>query len=158
MAAIPFAIWAFTALVAMQEGKAADGSLLAISKFLHSPRLETRIQAANALGALGTRAKSRIPMLIAMLKDTETNGVWAACNALGRVGEATDKVVTALLDVVGHKDPNKASAAVTALGTLRANTTRVTDTLDKMRDNKELDHNLRGVIDQALVDLKKPKK
>lgn len=155
----PLAIWAYTALVAMQEGKASELALSQISKFLTKTHpLESRIQAANALGALGTRAKSRVPMLVAMLEDPETSAVWAACNALGNIGEAPAKVVDGLMKQVAHKDPSRAAAAVTALVNLRVNTATVTGTLDKMRENKEMDIGLRRLIDTALVAIKKPKK
>ena len=155
----PLAIWAYTALVGMQEGNASELSLHAIAKFLTKNHpLESRIQAARALGALGTRAKSRVPMLVTMLEDPEPSAVWAACNALGNIGEGTDKVVDALMKQVAHKDPSRAAAAVTALVNLRVNTAKVTGTLDKMRENKEMDIRLRGLIDTALVEFKKPKK
>jgi HEAT repeat protein len=154
----PLAIWAYTALVGMQEGKAAELSLHAISKFLKSERLETRIQAASALGALGARAKSRVPMLVAMLDDTETNAVWAACNALGSIGDANAKVVDGLMKLVAHKEPSRAAAAVTALINLRLDTANVTGTLDKMLEDKQLDDRLRATIKAGLVEIKKPKK
>jgi len=154
----PLAIGAYSSLVAMQEGKTAEGSLVAISKFLESKRLETRIQAANALGALGARAKSRVPMLVVMLKDPETSAVWAACNALGSIGVVTDKVVDALMELVAHKDPSRAAAAVTTLVNLKVNTTRVTGTLDKMLEDKKLDNRLSGVIKSALVEFANAKK
>jgi HEAT repeat protein len=153
-----YAIWAYTALVGMQEGKASEVSLHAIGKFLKSERLETRIQAANALGALGSRAKSRVPMLVAMLKDPELNAVWAACNALGSIGDASDKVVDALMQLVGHKEPSRSAAAVTALVNLRVNTQSVKGTLDKMLEDKKMDDRLHALIKAALVEIDKPKK
>ena len=62
------------------------------------------------------------------------------------------------MEVVGHKDPVRAAAAVTALVNLRVNTTRVTGTLEKMRENKDLDLTLRRHIEEGVVEIKKPKK
>ena len=152
------AIWANSALVAMQDVKLAEGSLIRISKSLKHETLQTRIEAATALGWLGSRSKSRIPMLIVMLGDADADGVWAACKALGNIGEAKDDVVDALMKLLAHKDPSRAAAAVTALVNLRVNTSRVTDTFEKMRENKDLDIRLRGHIEQAIADLKRIKK
>ena len=152
------AIWAYSALAGMQEGKVAEGSLLKITKFLKNDTLKTRIEAANSLGWLGSRAKSRVPMLIAMLGDSEEDAVWAACNALGDIGEAKDDVVDALLKLLAHKEPSRAAAAVTGLVNLRVNTTRVMGTFEKMRENKDVDLKLRGYIEQAIDLLKKQKK
>ena len=155
----PYAIWAFTALVGMQDGKASEASLSQISKFLTKNHpLESRIQAASALGSLGTRAKSRVPMLVAMLNDPETTAVWAACNALGSIGEAKETVVDALMKLVEDKDPSRCAAGVTALVNLRVNTATVTGALDKMLEDKMLDDRLRATIKIALVEIKKPKK
>ncbi len=154
----PRAIWAYSALVSMQEGKLAEGSLITISKFLKNETLKTRIEAANAIGSLGPRAKSRVPMLIAMLNDPDADGVWAACNALGNIGETKESVVDALMKLLDHKDPSRAAAAVTALVSLRADPPRVTAALEKMRENKDLDIKLRGYVENAIIDIKKPKK
>ena len=152
------AIWAYSALAAMQESKAAEATLVKIAKYLTNDTLKTRIEAANALGWLGSRSKSRIPLLIALLGDSETDGVWAACNALGNVGESKDNVVDALVKLLAHKDPARAAAAVSCLVNLKVNTTNVTETLTKMSENKVLDIQLRRYIDQAVVEIKKPKK
>ena len=152
------AIWAYSALVAMQDGKAAETSLGAIAKFLRNEQLELRIQAATALGALNTMAKSRVPMLLTTLKDPEADAVWAAAVALGGIGDDNEKVVDALLELLANKEPMRAAAAVSALVTLRVNSSRVTNAFDKMLKDPDLDLRVRALIDGGLKEWKKPKK
>lgn len=154
----PLAIWAYAGLVAMQDGAAAESSLRAISKFLKSEDIDTRVQAISALGALGKQAKSRVPTLVAMLDDKDAVAVQAACSALGNIGEKDERVVTPLLSLLQHKDPIRAAGAVNALVTLKAKTTPVTSAMDKMLEKKDLDIRLRAMIQFGLKELQKTDK
>src|SRR5439155_1733886 len=82
--------------------------LAAIDKYLKPTYpVETRIQAVQALAALGTRAKSRLPQIVAMLDDREAVVVDGACLALVRMGDTSDKVTDPLISLLEHKDPNR---------------------------------------------------
>jgi HEAT repeat protein len=155
----PLAVWAFAALVSMTEGVASEASLKSISKFLGKEHgLELRSQAAQALGALGPRARSRIPALLDMLtKDPESVAVQGASIALVNIGEASEKVVEALLEVLKHKDPKKAVAAVRGLVELRVNTPQVRGAMEEVLKSTK-DSNLRQWISDGLEVIKKPKK
>jgi HEAT repeat protein len=154
----PLAIWAYCGLVAMQDGKPAEQSLNTLAKFVKSQDLETRIQAAAALGALGSKAKGKVSLLLEMLKDKEPYAVQAAAAALGSVGDTGEPVISGLIDVVGDKDPGNAISGVAALVNLKQNNSRVVGVLDKMRENKDLDRRLRYVIEEGLKELRNPPK
>jgi HEAT repeat protein len=149
------AIWAYAALVSMSDEATAAKSLSAISKLLKSEDLETRTQAAEALGALGSRAKSKVPALVGMLKDRDLVAVHRACIALGRMGDTSEPVVDGLLEILAHKDPKRAMFAVKAIVDLKLKSSRVLTTLDKMLENKNLDLNLRSWIEAGLKELNK---
>ncbi|MFO0928389.1 MAG: hypothetical protein U0736_15335 [Gemmataceae bacterium] len=154
----PLAIWAYAGLVAMQDGPAAEASLAAISKFLKSTDIDTRVQAIAALGGLGKQARSRVPALMAMLDDKDGIAVQTACSALANIGEKSDRVVYRLLELVNHKDPVRAAGAISALVTLRADPPRVIAVLDKLLEKKDLDIRLRFMTQQGITELKKPVK
>jgi hypothetical protein len=153
-----YAIWAYAGLVSMNE-KVADTSLLAISKFLKNSDLEVRAQAAQALGALRGRAKSRIPNLIAMLDDKEAIAVHGACMALAQIGEHDNRVLDALIHLLDHKDPNRVASACMALVELGQGNSRVKEAIEKQLERKDKDSDqLRLFIRAALEHLEKPKK
>jgi HEAT repeat protein len=154
----PLAIWAYCGLVAMQDGKPAEQSLNTLAKFVRSQDLETRIQAVAALSALRDKAKSKVPLILEMLKDSEPYAVQAAATALGELGDSREPVVAALLDVLKDKEPATAISGVQALVALKQNNARVTGALDKMREKKDLDLRLRYTIEEGLKELRSPKK
>lgn len=154
----PLAIWAYAGLVAMQDGAAAESSLRAISKFLKSEDIDTRVQAISALGALGKQAKSRVSTLVTMLDDKDAVAVQAACMALGNIGEKDERVITPLLTLLQHKDPIRAAGAVNALVTLKAKTTPVVSSMDKLLEKKDLDIRLRAMIQFGIKELQKTDK
>jgi HEAT repeat protein len=153
-----YAIWAFAGLVSLNE-KAADSSLLAISKLLKHHDLEIRSQAAAALGALRGRAKSRVPSLIAMLDDKEALAVHGACVALMSIGEKDDRVLDPLISLLDHKDPNRVMSACMALVELGRGSSRVHAAIKKQLDRKEKDIvQIHPFIQAALDYLEKPPK
>jgi hypothetical protein len=155
----PLAIWSYASLVALGDDNKGDEALVAIAKFLKPDhKLEHRAEAAQALGALGKRAKKRIPSLVAMLDDKEAVAVSGACTALTQIGDSSDKVVTALVRVAQHKDPFRAAPAIIALVNLKANTPAVLDALEKVRVNKDTHKNLLPLVKEAIDELKKAKK
>jgi HEAT repeat protein len=152
----PLTVWAFAGLVAMQDGPASKKSLEALAKFLKSDTLELRVQAVQALGHLGDRAKAKLPAVLEVLHDQEPVAVQAACAALGWMRDKSDRVVDALLALLPSKDAATAAAAVIALVNIRANTEPVLKALDKMLEDKKLDIRLRYLIEEAIKELKKP--
>jgi HEAT repeat protein len=156
-----YALWAFAAQVSMTEGTASEPSLRALSKYLQSKSLEVRAQAAQALGSLGKRAKSRVPVLLVMLKDKEAVAVQGACIALSRIGDTSERVVDGLLEVLEHPDYWRASGAVKALVDLKLNIPRVITAMDKRKPTApttDQDRHLRWLIEMGIAELKKPKK
>ncbi len=154
----PLAIWAYSGLVAMQDGKPAEQALNTLAKFLKNSDLETRIQAATALGALTDKAQSKVPMLLEMLKDKEPLAVQAAARSLGLLGDKSDKVIDALLELVNDPEPMNGASAVAALVNLKQRNSRVMTRLDKMLEKKDLDRRLRFFIEEGLKELRKPEK
>jgi HEAT repeat protein len=152
----PLALWAFAGLVAMQDGPASKKSLEALAKFLKSDTLELKVQAVQAIGHLGERAKNKLPAVLEMLNDQEPVAVQAACSALGWMRDKGDRVVDALLGLLPSKDAATAAAAVTALVNIGANTPPVLKALDDTLKREKLDIRLRYLIEEAVKELKKP--
>jgi HEAT repeat protein len=155
---VPLKIWAYTALANMDDKP--ELAIKQVTRFLAYRDLETRCQAAQALGALGKKAKDRVPNLIRLLSDREPPAVQAACIALGNVGEDGDKVIEALLRTLEyHKDRNVAIAACNALVQLKAARPEVFAALDRQINRKdEQADKLRPYFRQTLKQLKNPKK
>jgi HEAT repeat protein len=153
----PLAIWAYASLVVLGNNTVGDDALSAIARHLKPEySLEIRSQAAQALGALGDRAKSRIGALIAMLNDKEAVAVSGACTALAQIGDKSDKVIDGLLQVAQHKDPYRAAPAIIALVNMKATNTRVLEGLEKVRANKDTHEDLLKLTKHAIDELKKP--
>ncbi len=155
----PLSIWAYASLVALDDENKGNEALVAIAKFLKPDhKLEHRAEAAQALGALGKRAKKRIPSLIAMLDDKEAVAVSGACAALTQIGDPSDKVVDALVRVAQHKDRFRSAPAIIALVNLKVNTSQVLDALEKVRANRETHKDILPLVQGAIEELKKTKK
>src|SRR5207247_2127813 len=78
------ALWSHVSLMSLD--KVTDAGLGAVVKELRNPDLQVRIQAAQALGAMGTHARVCSPNLVSMLQDREPAVAAAACSALVSVG------------------------------------------------------------------------
>ncbi|MFO0878322.1 MAG: HEAT repeat domain-containing protein [Gemmataceae bacterium] len=152
----PLAIWAYAGLVSMQDGQAADQALNTIAKFLKNEDLDTRIQAAAALGALQDKAKKKVPALLEMLSDKEPFAVQAAASALGGINDQSDSVISALIQLTDNKDSSVAGGGVIGLVRLKQNNARVLAVLDKMLEKKDLDRRLRFLVEDGIKELKKP--
>jgi HEAT repeat protein len=155
---MPLKIWAFTALANMNEGP--EAAIAQVTGFLKHRNLEVRCQAAQALGALGKKAKGRIPQLIRMLSDKQPPAVQAACIALANIGDDSDKVIAALLATLKTtKDANVALAVCSALTQLKAARPEVFAALEDQLDRKdEQADKLRPFFRRTLKQLKNPKK
>jgi HEAT repeat protein len=73
---------------------------------------DVRFDAAIAVGRLGPRAGSAVPDLIAMLKDENSEVVYAARLSLGRIGKPA---IPPLLIAMKSRDTNLAAGASVAL-------------------------------------------
>jgi HEAT repeat protein len=155
----PLAIWAFASLVNIQdEGQAQRDNLAKLAKYLApSWGLEVRSQAAQAIGSLGAKAKSKIPVLIKMLNDKQPVAIMGACMALAGVGEKDDKVIEGLLEVVDHKEAYCAATAVISLVNLKADAPSVLKKFQAKRDEKGVNDELRKTLGQAIKALKEKK-
>jgi len=157
----PIAIWGNVGLVSLhkENTESSNQALGSLGRLLNKDNpLETRVQAASALGALGNKAKSRLPLLRAMLKDKEPSAVHAACTSIRQIGDKSTNTLNALIELANHKDPVRAAAGVIALVQMWPKEPRVTDTFNKMLDKKDIDNNLRGLVLAGLKELKKPPK
>lgn len=155
------ALWAYAGLVNQGDTAKADDALLKLGKFTKDTDIEIRIQAIGALGALGKRASKRIPDLLALLSDPDAVVISAAASSLANIGSKDDdKIVSALISVMtrNEKDPFKAAAGVIGLVNLKADHKHVLEAMDRMRENKDLDIRLRGLIEKGQKTLKEPKK
>ncbi len=80
-------IWA-TVTTMSYSGKIGAEHLETITQFLYKGDVATRVQAAQALGTIGKRAKEVVPSLIAALSDLDPNVVGFTILALGRMESA----------------------------------------------------------------------
>jgi HEAT repeat protein len=159
------AIWAYAALVAHDE-RTSKKSLSTIAHFLASDNVETKIQAAVALGALGAKARNQVPAVLGMLKKEKDNPkknvliIQGACMALARMADPSDStVVDALVDLLKETEPpHQAAAAVKALVDLKQNNPRVIGEIDKMLKSGKLQPGLYAWFQDGLKVLRGEKK
>jgi HEAT repeat protein len=114
-------IWGHMAVIALKEGlkeKVDAAHLSAIGKMLDSKELPVRLQAVQALGTLGPKAKSEVPRLIAGLKDPDGNFAAGCMLALASIGKDSDEAVTAIGKMLDSKEPALRLQAVQALAAL----------------------------------------
>lgn len=88
-----------------------------INQLKHSDSTE-RIEAADALGAIGEGAKEAVPQLAEALKDPDAGVRRSAADALGAIGEEAKEAIPRLIEAL--KDPNESvrRSAADALGKL----------------------------------------
>ncbi len=110
-------IWARFSIMALD--KVSDTHLHAIIKQLKAPEVRYRLQAARALGAMGTNAKAAVPDLVDMLEDSDKEAVGYALLALGQVGESDSRALATLTQWSKRKDePHLRMQAIQGLGYL----------------------------------------
>lgn len=91
-------IWAHMAIMSASH-EVTPEHLNPIAKKLQHPEVATRVQAAQALGAIGLKAKATVPALAAALRDEEPVVVLWSAMALGRMDLAAARAVPALEEV-----------------------------------------------------------
>jgi HEAT repeat protein len=102
-------LWARVAL--MRIDKVEEVHLIQIGLMLKSADTALRVNAAQALAAIGPEAKSQVPALIVMLKDPNTEAAAAAAIALAGMGEEAQSAVPTLKDLAaGTNEVVKAAA------------------------------------------------
>jgi HEAT repeat protein len=100
-------IWAQMAVMSLNQ-KTEDWRIAAISKMLSSPDLAARIQAAQALCALGARAKKELPRIQFALNDPDPGVVGWSIMALSRMGKTALPAAEALRKIAN--DPMQSEA------------------------------------------------
>jgi HEAT repeat protein len=106
-------IWARVAIMRIE--KVSEQHLLAIAKYLRSPKLETRIHAARAFDTIGPEAKSRIEDLVDALSDKDPMMLYWTCEALGRMGSLAQKAIPVLQKLLSHPNDGVKAAAKSAI-------------------------------------------
>jgi HEAT repeat protein len=112
-------IWARVAL--MRIDKITEAHLTAISQHLTSNDLETRIEAAKALTAIGEGASSRVDDLIRALEDKDSRVVFWSCYALARMGHKALGALPALERLTQHDDQAVREMAAKATEEIKGN-------------------------------------
>jgi HEAT repeat protein len=111
-------IWARVLLYFLDEKLVNEKGLSFITSFLaKDPDPNVRKTAAQALGILGPKAKSKIPDLITALKDKDLGVVLMAIGALGIMAQTTDSAV-ALGEVEAALQDPELAARIQAAQTL----------------------------------------
>jgi HEAT repeat protein len=94
-------IWSQVSLMALD--KVNDNGLGFLIKHLKHPETEVRINAIQALGTIGPKAKSAAPNLLEVLSDKEVGVVVLVCQALVALGDGSPKVMNALTELSENK-------------------------------------------------------
>jgi len=93
------------------------GAVAALTHAVRDVEPLVRVQAALALGRIGTLARAAVPELIEALSDAEADVRAAVAGALANIGAMPDEVIPKLVDLLGQ-EPYVATAAAVALGSL----------------------------------------
>jgi HEAT repeat protein len=122
-------LWARVAL--MRIDKVTEAHLIQIGLLLRSADLPLRINAAQALGAIGSEAKSQVPNLIAALKDSEPEAAAAAALALGGMGDDAHIAIPSLKDLAEGKNEVVKAAAKEAIARISNTNNKNSNTNNK---------------------------
>lgn len=96
-----------------------------------------RIQAAQALGSIGTRAASALPALIQLLQDSDETVRCKSAEALGKIGNHDERVSNALMGLLTEPNPALQIAAAQALGTFKQNSSKAVTLLIPLLRHQE---------------------
>jgi HEAT repeat protein len=94
-------IWAQVSVMALD--KVTEPGVGFLVKHLKHPEMEVRVNAIQALGTVGTKARSAVPNLIDALGDKEVGVVVLVCQALVALGDGGPKVINALTELSENK-------------------------------------------------------
>ncbi|MEZ2236475.1 HEAT repeat domain-containing protein, partial [Microcoleus sp.] len=81
---------------------------------------DVRKSAASALGRIGAEAKTAVPQLIPLLKDSDADVRSSAADALGRIGAEAKTALPQLILLLKDSDANVRSSAAFVLGSIGA--------------------------------------
>jgi HEAT repeat protein len=161
MASRLLALWAHVSLMALDE-KVTDTALDHIVKFyVNAKEREMRVQGLTALGAMGTKAHSRIKDVLYHLDDPEPAVVVAACTTLSRMEDNAPENIEALIRVTRRKgDENRPVIlqALVALQQLAADNPAVRQAFVDASKREDLTQEIRRLISDALDQMKTAKK
>ena len=99
------AIWAHAAYLFVD--KMSEEHLSIIASYLKSPKLNSRFQAAKALGLIGKDAKHHVSQVIDLLKDKEPIAAYSAANALPNMGPGAAEAIPVINELLQKKDLNE---------------------------------------------------
>jgi HEAT repeat protein len=88
-------VWGHMAIMSVSH-KVTQEHVTPIAKMLQHAEVATRVQAAQALGAIGSEAKDTVPALVAALNDPEPTVVMWVAMALGRMEFGATKALPML--------------------------------------------------------------
>ncbi|HEY1375346.1 MAG TPA: HEAT repeat domain-containing protein, partial [Gemmataceae bacterium] len=113
-------IWVRVAIMRLDESAINDANLSALSKQMlpHGTDVDTRIQAAKALGFIGPAAKAKVPEMIDALQKSDEPGMqYQLCWSLARMGQYAEKALGPLRTLQSAaKDESVRTAAKAAVG------------------------------------------
>ena len=95
-----------------RHGPAQHVDVHATIKALKDPKAETRMDAAIALGSVGSKAREAVPALIEALKDPDPEVRRLAAYALGEIGPKAGQAVPALKELLKDADPKIVMQAI----------------------------------------------
>jgi HEAT repeat protein len=98
-------IWAHAAYLYID--KMSEEHLSIIASYLKSPKLNSRFQAAKALGLIGKDAKHHVSQIVDLLKDKEPIAAYAAATALPNMGSGAAEAIPVMTELLQKKDLNE---------------------------------------------------
>lgn len=130
-------------------GPNADPAIPTLNTMLEDDNPNIRAATAEALGALGTDAKSSVPLLISRLKDDKDGYVRrASADALARIGVRDQEVLSALKKSLCDGDKRVQVEAAVALATLDPDNPDAIPTLTRLI--KDEDEVIRALVATCL--------
>ncbi len=151
----PLKLWSHVSLMLLDD-KIAEKSLTEIRTLLHSPEREIRLQCLMALSMLGSRARTAVPDVLEMLDDKEKEVVGAAISALPRMDDRGARVLNALIKITKGSEQPLILMSCIALGDIGIAQPDVTEALTAVTQRKELEAQLRQVVEKILEKLRNP--
>jgi hypothetical protein len=175
-------IWALTGLVNQYQAdspldeKERRLALKRVGDYLENKDLDARIQAAEALGSLGPKAKTQLPRVHAFLNaelnrlkllkelggekakiGKELGGVNAAVTALVQIDKG-QRTINTFLALVDNPEPNIGYSGCMGLLLHQAHSQAVIDALLKKKNAAGTDDKLKPVLDQTVKALEAQRK
>jgi HEAT repeat protein len=116
MMRIPTTLMLIAFLALAGTVSAEDAEITRLTQDLASSDKATCLQAADALGDLGSRAKAAVPALLEALKSEDPEVRWHVCRALGTIGGDSEAAANALAQLLKDEEPSVRAYAAFALG------------------------------------------